>query len=118
MIDQLSELKLEDRPKLKLATWFKWLAIIAFALAVLLIILGLLLGYFYIEFSVGDETRSGSILGAVVQVLESLGYYMISLGFYGLMLWLAAKAVDYLDQLVWLNATDEDRRKIISQRTK
>lgn len=118
MSDQISEFKLEDRPKLRLVAWLKWLSIVAFVVAVIMMVAGLFFGYLSAQSPFEDETTSNIFLESTASLLESFGYFLISFGFYGLMLWLASKAVDFLDQLVWLNATDEDRRKIISQRTK
>lgn len=118
MTDLMPEFKLEDRPKLTLERWFKWLAIISFTLAVLIFVSGFSIGFSSALGPVDGQTTNNLVLRVVSRVLENLGYFMVSVGFYGLMLWLASKAIDYLDQLVWLNATDEDRRKIISQRTK
>ena len=114
----MTRLSLKDRPPLKIVSWLKWLAIIAFISAFIFIIAGLITGYFYMEIPSEDETATEALLGALSTTFENFGYYLISTGFYGLVLWLASNAVDRLDQLVWLSASDEDRREIISQRVK
>jgi len=109
---------LSDRPPLRMVSWLKWLAIAAFVLAIVFIIAGLIAGYMYMEIPSEDESALEALYGALSTTLENAGYYLISTGFFGLILWMASIAVDRLDQLVWLNASDEDRAEIIAKRKK
>ena len=107
---------LADRPKWWLPRVMKWLAILAFVIGGVFIIFGLIAGYFYMEIPSEDESVKEALYGALSTTFENSGYYLILTGFYGLILWLASKAVDKVDQLVWLNASDEDRDFILKKR--
>jgi len=42
----------------------------------------------------------------------------IGIVFYAAVFWMLSLAVDKIDQLVWLNASDEDREEILAKRKK
>jgi len=107
---------LDSRPPWRVVGWLKKLTIIVFVLAVLMIIFGLIAGYFYMQIPSDEETPLEAFYGAVLSTLENAGYYGIAIGFYALIMWLASQAVDRIDQLVWLNADETDRLYIYNKR--
>ena len=52
------------------------------------------------------------------ELLLTVGMYTLTLAFYAGILWLISLIVDKVDQIVWLNATEQDRLNIYNQRQK
>ena len=110
--------KLADRPKWWLPTFFK-VVVIALGLMGLIAYFASLLLYAQAETLYGDsdewdESRE-VLMGGVMDDTASLALEAI---FVVAFLWLLAIGLDKLDQLVWLNATDQDREEILAKRKK
>lgn len=118
MENAIDLLTLESRPPWRVVKWLKRATVVIFAIAVLMIILGLITGYLYMQIPSEEESALEALYGAISSTLENAGYYCIVIGFYALIMWLASQAVDRIDQLVWLNADETDRLYIYNKRKK
>ena len=110
--------KLSDRPKWWLPRIFKWASIISAGIAVFSFITSALLyatiGAIY-ELEEGTEDKENVALN-VGDFFYDAAVASLDFLFAAVFLWLMAIAADKLDQLVWLNANDEDRSEIIQNR--
>jgi len=113
-----SKYTLADRPKWWLPTFFK---IVGLAIAVI----GLIAYFASLSLFASAEALYGDsddwddsrevMLGSIMDDTASLAVEaLFALAF----LWLLAIGLDKLDQLVWLNATDQDREDILAKRKK
>ena len=114
--------KLSDRPKWWLPRLFKWLAIISAGIGLVTWLMSAWL-YSMVSFdsaalSEGGEELQETFLEMSANFLEEASTLLFDTVFIVAFLWLLAIAVDKLDQLVWLNATVEDRAEIIQKRKK
>ena len=114
----IKKYKLSDRPKWWLPRLFKFVGI-AVALLGLVSYLASLMLYSSAYALHGDseewqESRE-VLLGSLMEDTATLAIEaLFALAF----LWLLAIGLDKLDQLVWLNASDEDREDILAKRKK
>lgn len=110
--------KLSDRPKWWLPRLFKFLGLAVAAIGILSYLASL---SFYAsadalhgESEEWQESRE-VLLGSLMEDTATLAIdALFALAF----LWLLAIGLDKLDQLVWLNASDEDREDILAKRKK
>ena len=65
-----------------------------------------------------DADTESSVYINLSYLADELAWVTIGLGFYAAVLWFLAAIVDRVDQIVWLNASDEDRVWIHDQRMK
>lgn len=119
---EIKTYKLSDRPKWWLPKLFKWLAIISAGIALITWLASTWL-YSMVAFDMaalnGDgEELQETFLEMIAGFLEEASTLLFDTLFIVAFLWLLAIAVDKIDQLVWLNATDEDRSEIIQKRKK
>jgi len=110
--------KLSDRPSWWLPRLMKWVAVLSAAIALLMFV-----GSFILEAL--DSYALGQTVDGEDSVVLNLSYIADealwgSLGilFYAVVFWMLSLAVDKIDQLVWLNASDEDREEILAKRKK
>jgi hypothetical protein len=117
-MSETHEYKLSDRPKWWLPRLFKWLAVIFGTLAIISYLSSLWI-YWMLDnvISVTDETGEDSSEN-FAGLLTDGSATLVDVLFYVVFFWLLAIAIDKLDELVWLNAKDEDRSEIIQKRKK
>ena len=119
-----SVLTLAERPKWWLPRLFKWLSVILLVIGILAwivseiikIYLGSIIESFDNE-NINEDVQD-HFLTEVSDSMYSASIYFVDLMFTVLFLWLLAIAVDKLDELVWVNASDKDKAYIISKRKK
>ncbi len=121
-MSEVKSYKLSDRPKWWLPRLFKWLAIISAGIGLITWLISTWL-YSMVTFDVaaqseGDEELQETFAEMSAGFLEEASTLLFDTLFIVAFLWLLAIAVDKLDQLVWLNATNEDRSEIIQKRKK
>ena len=121
-MSEVKSYKLLDRPKWWLPRLFKWLAIISAGIGLITWLISTWL-YSMVTFDVaaqseGDEELQETFAEMSAGFLEEASTLLFDTLFIVAFLWLLAIAVDKLDQLVWLNATNEDRSEIIQKRKK
>jgi len=114
---------LTSRPRLKFPKLLAIAARMLFSLSIAM----MLLGYFWASNLYRTSEHLKDIEGAEVlttmmgnpgDLLMSFGYYVLMVAFYAGILWLISLILDKVDQLVWLNASEEDRHHIFNQRQK
>lgn len=122
MITEAQKYTLSDRPKWWLPRLFKWLAILS---AVVGLVMWVASAWLYSMVSIdvlaldgAEEEIETSFLEMTAGFLEEASILLIEILFVVAFLWLLAIAVDKIDQLVWLNASDEDREDILAKRKK
>ena len=121
-MSEVKSYKLSNRPKWWLPKLFKWLAIISAGIGLITWLISTWL-YSMVTFDVaalseGDEELQETFAEMSAGFLEEASTLLFDTLFIVAFLWLLAIAVDKLDQLVWLNATNEDRSEIIQKRKK
>lgn len=114
----MTKYKLSDRPNWWLPKLMKWAALLSAAFALLMFV-----GSFILE-AIDNYALSGSV-DSEDSVVLNLSYIAdealwgaLGILFYAAVFWMLSLAVDKLDQLVWLNASNEDREEIIAKRRK
>jgi len=114
--------KLSDRPKWWLPRLFKWLAIICAAIGFITWLISAwlysMVSFDTVALSEGGDELQETFTEMSASFLEEASSLLFDTLFIVAFLWLLAIAVDKLDQLVWLNATNEDRSAIIHKRKK
>ncbi len=121
MPDQLDLFTLATRPPWRVPHILVRAARILFALSILAIIIG----YFWASwvYKMSSETEGMTELmlafgGNPGELLLTVGMYTLTLAFYAGILWLISLIIDKVDQIVWLNASEQDRLNIYNQRQK
>jgi len=110
--------KLSDRPKWWLPKLMKWVAIASAVFGVVMFIGSMVLEaldtYALSDIEDGEE----SIALSLSYIADEALWGSIGILFYAAIFWMLSLAVDKIDQLVWLNATDADREDILAKRKK
>lgn len=110
--------KLSDRPKWWLPKLFRWLAVIFGGLAAVSYLSSLWI-YWMLDNAVSITDETGEDAGeSFAGLLTEGSSTLVDVLFYIVFFWVISIAVDKLDQLVWLNASDEDRSEITQKRKK
>jgi uncharacterized membrane protein YbhN (UPF0104 family) len=110
--------KLSDRPDWWLPKLLKWGSM---GLAILVVLMGVLSFILHRIDSYAlnpDADEENLVFINFAEFASELAWASIDILFYVVVFWLLSLAVDKIDQLVWLNATYEDRKEIISKRMK
>ena len=113
--------KLSDRPKWWVPRLMKWAAIIAAVFTVLFFVVSIVIASFEVfdVMALGSSDGEGaSLVLSLADLASESAWAAIGMLFYAVVFWMLALAVDKIDQLVWLNATDEDRAEILAKRKK
>jgi len=112
---------LSDRPSWLLP---KILKIISGLLAVFALVTGLL-GLFFSWYAENFNSRQeeasqghDNVRLDISEFFYEIAGVSVDFLFSAVFVWLMALAVDKIDQLVWLNSTDEDRKVILAKRKK
>jgi hypothetical protein len=114
---------LASRPPLKFPRLLAIAARMLFSLSITL----MFIGYFWANYIYRTSEDLKDIEGAEIltammgnpgELLMSIGYYVLNIAFFAGILWLISLIVDKVDQLVWLNSSEEDRLHIYNQRQK
>jgi len=109
-----SKYTLADRPKWWLPRVMKWLTILSVLFALILWLSSMLLEVFMVAALNGDE--GSEAFTELVYFTDEAALAALGVLFYAGIFWLVSLAVDKVDQLVWLNASDEDRDFILQKR--
>ena len=110
--------KLSDRPKWWLPRLFKIIGLIVAVIGIVSYLASLSF-YASAEALHGDSDEWGESREVLFgSLLEDTAVLALEAIFALAFLWLLAIGLDKLDQLVWLNATDEDREEIFAKRKK
>ena len=120
-MSEIRTYKLSDRPKWWLPRLFKWLAVLSAGIALITWLLSIWLYstvFDVMALNGSSEELQSTFTEMSAGVLEETSTLFFETIFIIGFLWLLAIGVDKLDQLVWLNATDEDRFEIIQKRKK
>ena len=109
---------LADRPKWWLPKLMKWVSVITAVLALVMWVGSLILESLdaYALNSAANEEDSVALNFSYLA--DEVMWGAIAILFYAVVFWMLAVAVDKLDQLVWLNATDADRDFILQKRNR
>ncbi len=113
--------KLSDRPPWWLVKVLKVISVLSAVVAVFTGLIALVFSWYAESFNAAQEEASNgadNVSLYFVDFLYEAAAAAVGLLFYTVIFWLLALAVDKLDQLVWLSATDEDRSEIIQKRKK
>ncbi len=110
--------KLSDRPKWWLPKLMKWVAILATTLSVIMWIGSMALEAVDTYALNGAVSDGDSVALNLSYMADEVLWGAIGILFYAVVLWMISLAVDKIDQLVWLNASDEDRAEILAKRKK
>lgn len=118
MSEETQIYKLSDRPKWWAVRVFKVLSLFtaAFALIALIVIFVFTTFEVFDVMALSGAEESGSEL--ILYFLDEAVWLSLGLLFYALIFWFLSLAIDKLDQLVWLNASQEDRSEILQKRKK
>ncbi|PHS38271.1 MAG: hypothetical protein COA91_08455 [Robiginitomaculum sp.] len=121
MSDQLDLSTLAARPPWRVPHMLVRAARVLFALSILAIVVG----YFWASWVYKMSSQTEGLTELMVayggnpgELLLTVGMYTLTLAFYAGILWLISLIVDKVDQIVWLNATEQDRLNIYNQRQK
>ena len=110
--------KLSDRPKWWLPKLMKWVAIASTVFGIIMFIGSMVLEGIDTYALSGGEYDEESIALSLSYFAEEALWGSIGIVFYAAVFWMLSLAVDKIDQLVWLNASDEDREEILAKRKK
>lgn len=111
----MSELfKLSDRPKWWVPRVLMWVTFLGLFLSGIFLIASSAFGL--IDTMALNGT--GDVTLSLWSFAEEALWTAIALSSYAFIFWLLSLAVDKIDQLVWLNASDEDRAEIIQKRAR
>ncbi len=116
MTNKLDLSILASRPSWRIPKFFKWAAIIAIVISIAVMLVSVWCSHWYLTLPEGDTQEM--FANAMAENTSDISYFSAWLGFVALMSWLMAIIADRLDQLVWLNASEEDRLHIYNQRQK
>jgi len=109
---------MKDRPSPKDFIWIKWLAFTFIVVGTLFLVMGLMAEFIYLATpGEGDSPKELMFLGAY-ETLQGGSSVLFILGFVSLAIWVASKALDRLDQLIWLKSSQTDRQDLISIKKK
>lgn len=114
----MSTYRLSDRPKWWLPQLMKCMAILSAIVAVIMFLGSLFLEAFgtYTLREAADDKDFVAI--NLSYMADEVLWGSLGVLFYTAVFWMLSLAVDKIDQLVWLNATDEDREEILAKRKK
>lgn len=110
--------KLSDRPNWWLPRLMKWFAILTAGLALIMWLGSFVLEAFDIMALNGGSNEEDSVVLDLSYLADEVMWGAIGVLFYASVFWMLSLAVDKIDQLVWLNASDEDREEILAKRKK
>lgn len=113
--------KLSDKPTWWVPRFMKWAALIAAVFTVLFFVISLVIASFEVfdVMALGASEGEGfSLVVSLADMASESAWAAIGMLFYAVVFWILALAVDKIDQLVWLNASNEDREEILSKRKK
>lgn len=110
--------KLSDRPKWWLPKLMKWVAILGTALSVIMWVGSMALEALDTYALNGSDSGEDSVVMNLSYMADEILWGAIGILFYAVVLWMLSLAVDKIDQLVWLNASNEDREEILAKRKK
>jgi len=110
--------KLTDRPKWWLTHLMKWVAVVTALLATVMWLGSFVLQALDIIALNGSREEEDSVAINLSYMADEIMWGAIGILFYASVFWMLSLAVDKIDQLVWLNASDEDREEILAKRKK
>ena len=110
--------KLSDRPKWWLPRLMKWIAISTALLALIMWLGSMALEAFDTMALNGGQSEEDSAVLNLSYMADEVLWGAIGILFYASVFWMFSLAVDKLDQIVWLNASNVDREEIIARRRK
>ena len=110
--------KLSDRPKWWLPKFMKWIAVLTAVLALIMWIGSLAMEAIDTIALNGSASEEESDALNLSYMTDEVLWGALGILFYAAVFWLLSLAVDKIDQLVWLNASDEDREEILAKRKK
>jgi len=110
--------KLSDRPSWWLPKLMKWAAILSAVIALLMFV-----GSFTLEaldtYALSEAVEGeDSVVMNLSYIADEALWAALGILFYAAVFWMLSLAVDKIDQLVWLNASDDDRAEILAKRKK
>lgn len=114
---ELSRYSLSDLPKWWGVRALRWFAIGLIVFSALSFLGTAITGYID-SIALHGISETNSVYLNLSHMMDELAWAALSLGFYAAVLWFLSEIVAKVDQLVWLNATDEDRAEILKKRTK
>jgi len=109
---------LADRPKWWLPKLMKWVSVITAVLALVMWVGSLILESLDVYALNSAANEEDSVALNFSYLADEVMWGAIAILFYAVVFWMLAVAVDKLDQLVWLNATDADRDFILQKRNR
>ncbi len=116
---ELDFTKLSTKPKSRLANVFKWLALLFLVASTICFIGSIVFAYLdQIALTPENTPNDESVYLNLSYMLDELIWGVIGLGFYSAVLWFLSQVLEKVDQIVWLNASIDDRRWILEQRSK
>ena len=117
MLEDETKYSLADRPKWWLPKLMKWFVIISVILAFFMWVVSTIIYSFNDSYESEEEGDEASELASTIgDVAYEVMSNTIDILFFVCTLWILSLAVDKLDQLVWLNASDEDKEFLIEKR--
>ena len=117
MSELVKKYSLADRPKWWLPKVMKWLTLIGAIMAVLMWLSSTIV-YFFHNRIILDEggPDTAEVYFDMGDFASEAAWASIGLMFYAGVFWFLSLAIDKIDQLVWLNASDEDKEFLIEKR--
>ena len=109
---------LADRPKWWLPRVMKWVSVLTAVLAFMMWIGSMILEALDVYALNPDANEEDSVALDLSYFADEIMWGAIAILFYAAVFWMVSLAVDKIDQLVWLNASDEDRDFILQKRTR
>lgn len=109
---------LKDRPKWWLPKLMKWVAILGTALSIIIWVVSMALEALDTYALNGSASGEGSVVMNFSYMADEILWGAIGILFYAAVLWMLSLAVDKIDQLVWLKASDEDREFLLRKKKK
>jgi len=96
----------------------KWVAVVTALLAAVMWLGSFVLEAFDTMALSGSSEAEDSVALNLSYMADEVMWGAIGILFYATVFWILSIAVDKIDQLVWLNASDEDREEILAKRKK
>jgi len=116
-VSDIAKYSLADRPKWWVPKIMKWLSIFGVVIAILMWVASTITYNFYDRIALdGGNSDSSEVYLDIGAFASEAAWASIGLLFYVVVFWFLSLAIDKLDQLVWLNASDEDREVILTKR--